>query len=907
MQNQFVRVCFFLTLILGAPLVNATKLPKGVTQVTSAEGITEYRLVNGLKVLLMPDSAKPTVTVNMTYLVGSRFENYGETGMAHLLEHMMFKGTPKIPKIDVEFNQRGMRSNATTSLDRTNFYEQFEARADNLRWAITMEADRMTNSKIAKKDLDSEMTVVRNEYEMDENSPESVMLKRMQSVAFDWHNYGNATIGNRSDIENVNIQHLQAFYHLYYQPDNAVLIVAGKFDANEALSWIARSFGHIPKPTRHLPVFWTVEPTQDGERQFVVRRKGDTQLVMVGYKIPSALHPDNNALSFAADILSDGSTGRLHRTLIDTGKAVDVFNTTVGSVDPGLIVIGAVVKSGDPIEPVRDALVAAIEGFASEPPSADEMERIRRIYRNQAEKIASDPENLSLELSEDIALGDWRYFFQSRDKIDQISRTQVSDVAARYFKRDNRVVGLFIPEDHPQRAEIQASPTMKQVMQGFKAQDAAQAAEVFDPSPANINKRVIKMKIGGLQVALLSKKNKGAVVSVALDLLWGDERSLFGKKMVSALTNKMLMLGNMQYNRVQLDDEFAKLKITGDLYHFETTREHLAAALRLVAQVLKYPTFQESEFEQLKRQIVSNLESLRSDPTALATEALRQHFNHFPKDDWRYNDTIAESIARVNALKLDDLENFHSNFYGASNGELTIVGDMDVPVVTKVIAQEFGDWNSQVQFARIDDAFAAIDPAEINIDTPDKENGSYLARLNLNLDESDPQYPALVIANYIFGGGAELDSVLMQRLRQKDGLSYGAGSALQVNAMDKGGYFQIDAIAAPQNLLQVARDVREELGRVLKVGFSSEQVMRAKSGFIQQEMQDRSEDSQLAGEINEALALSRDMVWMQNFEDKIRSLTTEQVNDAFRTWIHPEKLTVVIAGDKKKEAFQSEK
>ena len=239
MQNQFVRACFFLTLILVTQLACAVTLPKGVTQITSVEGITEYRLTNGLKMLLMPDSAKPTVTVNMTYLVGSRFENYGETGMAHLLEHMMFKGTRKIPKIDAEFNQRGMRSNATTSLDRTNFFEQFEAKGDNLRWAITMEADRMTHSNIAKKDLDSEMTVVRNEYEMGENSPESVMLKRMQSVAFDWHNYGNATIGNRSDIENVNIQHLQAFYHLYYQPDNAVLIVAGKFDVADAIEFEA--------------------------------------------------------------------------------------------------------------------------------------------------------------------------------------------------------------------------------------------------------------------------------------------------------------------------------------------------------------------------------------------------------------------------------------------------------------------------------------------------------------------------------------------------------------------------------------------------------------------------------------------------------------------------------------------
>src|SRR6188768_759362 len=198
-----------------APVAKAAVL-QAPTRVTSVEGITEYRLSNGLRVLLFPDPGKPTITVNVTYLVGSRHENYGETGMAHLLEHLMFKGTPKHRHIDQEFNQRGVRYNGTTWLDRTNYYELFQASDDNLAWAIELEADRMVNSNIARKDLDSEMTVVRNEYESGENSPFRVLLTRMQSIAFDWHSYGRSTIGNRSDIENVRIANLQGFYRTYY-------------------------------------------------------------------------------------------------------------------------------------------------------------------------------------------------------------------------------------------------------------------------------------------------------------------------------------------------------------------------------------------------------------------------------------------------------------------------------------------------------------------------------------------------------------------------------------------------------------------------------------------------------------------------------------------------------------------
>lgn len=892
--------CLAICMVLMHLSAWSAPLPKGVVEFTAAEGITEYRLHNGLKVLLMPDNGKPTVTVNITYLVGSRFENYGETGMAHLLEHMLFKGTPLLPDIDEAFNQRGMRSNASTSLDHTNYFEQFAAGSDNLHWTIKMEADRMVHSRIAKKDLDSEMTVVRNEYEIGENSAEDVMLKRMQSIVFDWHSYGHPTIGNRSDIENVNIAHLQAFYRMYYQPDNAVLMIAGNFDRFKALQWIAAEFGGIPKPARHLPEFWTVEPDQDGERQFVVRRKGDTQIVMAGYKIPAALDPDNTAVSIAAEMLTANPSGRLYRSLVETGKAVDVFNVITGGYAPGLLVIGAVVKNGTALEPVRDALVSAIEHFADDIPGNEELERIRRNCRNRTEKMISDPDVLSLELSDDIALGDWRFFFQRRNRTYQLTAMQISDAAAKYFRRDNRVVGMFIPDDDLQRAKMPASPGLAEVMQNFQPMAVMQSAEVFDTAPENIDRRVQRLTVGGLQVALLAKKNKGATVSVALDLHWGDEKSLAGKKMIAALTDEMLLRGNRMYSRAQLADELSRFKISGDLSQFDTTGDNLSAALTLVGQILKYPTFPAAEFEQLKQQIVADLESQRSDPNALAVQAMHQHFNHYPENDWRYHASIEESIAAVKAARLEDLESFHRSFYGASHGELSIVGDIDVPVVTEVIQRVFGQWPSPAAYARIDDVYVYADAAQFHIDTPGKENGFYLGQISLDMNDSHKDYPALVVANYIFGGGAELDSRLMVRLRQKQGLSYSGGSTLEIDGTPDAGYLQIEATAAPNNLDRVAAAVLEELKRARRDGFTAAEVAHAKSGFLQLQVQIRSEDDQLSLELNRNQFLGRGFLWARTFEERIKALTVDQVNAAFRTWIEPDRLTVVIAGDEQK-------
>jgi len=888
-----------ITVATGATAAKAPALPKGFTLGPSVEGITEYRMANGLKVLLFPDSSKPTVTVNVTYLVGSRHENYGETGMAHLLEHLMFKGAPKNRNVPQQFSQRGMEYNGTTALDRTNYYEVFQAGDDNLQWALQMEAERMTRAFIAKKDLDSEMTVVRNEYESGENSPSGVLFKRMQSMGFDWHSYGRSTIGNRSDIENVKIENLQAFYRTWYQPDNAVLLVAGKFDPARTLAWIARDFGAIPKPKRSLPTFWTVEPTQDGERTFAVRRHGDVQMVALGYKVPAALHEDSDMLSFASDILGASATGRLHKLLVETGKASEVFSFGQTGYAPGMQYFGAVVRKGDPIEPVREAMTAAVEDFVAHPPTAAEMERVRRNYTNEIEKSLNDPQQVGVALSEAIALGDWRVFFVGRERIATISAEEVAAAAGRYYRRDNRVTGYFIPDDQPRRAQIPAAPSVAAVLKDFKPKAATQTSEDFDPSQANILKRTTLTKVGGLKLALLPKKNRGEAVSVDLRLHWGDEKNLFGKGVIPSMTNAMLLRGTSKYTREQLSDAFDKLKISGGLQQFETTRANLPEALRLVAHVLREASFPQSEFEQLRQQWLVGIESSRNEPQAVAGRVLGEYFNPWPKGDIRAAQTIDEEIAAVKAVTLDEVKAFHRDFYGASQGELAIVGDFDAQAVTPLVEELFGKWPSRASYAPLADRNASVKPLKKMVDVPDKENGVLVSRLNLDLNIDDPQYPALMLANFIFGDGG-LESRLMNRIRQKDGLSYGGGSSLGAGDLDRAGSFSISAIAAPQNLARLDAATREELSRAVEKGFTAAELARAKSGLMQQRVQNRAQDAILASGWVNFLYLGQTFAWSEQFEKKLMAVTLPELNSTFRKYIDPAALSVVIAGDKKK-------
>ncbi|HEX7252084.1 MAG TPA: pitrilysin family protein, partial [Thermoanaerobaculia bacterium] len=346
-------------------------------KITEVEGITEYRLANGLQVLLFPDPTKPTVTVNVTYKVGSRQENYGETGMAHLLEHLMFKGCTRHRNIPQELTTHGTRPNGSTSYDRTNYFEIFQASEENLRWALDLEADRMVHSFISKTDLDSEMTVVRNEFEAGENDPESILTERVLSTAYLWHAYGRSPIGARSDIERVPIERLQAFYRTYYQPDNAVLLVAGRFEEKKTLGAIVSTFGAIPKPRRVLPEPYTAEPTQDGERSVTLRRVGDVQALAVAYHVPSGSHPDAAPLQLLAEILAATPSGRLYKSLVEGQKASSVSDYFPLLHDAGFLMFQAEVRQESSLAEAEKTTRETIDAILKSPAAKEELDRAR--------------------------------------------------------------------------------------------------------------------------------------------------------------------------------------------------------------------------------------------------------------------------------------------------------------------------------------------------------------------------------------------------------------------------------------------------------------------------------------------------------------------------------------------------
>ena len=445
-----------------------------------------------------------------------------------------------------------------------------------------------------------------------------------------------------------------------------------------------------------------------------------------------------------------------------------------------------------------------------------------------------------------------------------------------------------------------AAPDVQALLKGFNPKQDTSLAEVFDPSPANIDKRTMQRQLGGLAVALLPKKTRGETVNMSLRLRWGDEKSLFGQQAISAMTLGMTMAGTPKYSKVQLADEMSKLKISGGVTNFETTRANLGAAIALAGYVMRNLTFPEKEFETLRKQTIASLEASRNEPGAQASRALALQFNPYPRGDFRAAQTLDETIASFNAVTLAQVKAFYQQFYGASRGELAVVGDFDADNVAQQIAAAFTGWVSSTPYVRMTPVYADVKPKRSQINTPDKESGTYLARLDVPINDTHPDYPALLLANYIFGGGTGLDSRLAKRVRQKDGLSYGVNSQLSINSLDRAGRFSISASAAPQNMARVEAAIAEEVERATKEGFTPDEVSRAQSGLRQQRLQGRTRDGNLAGALAQNLYLQRNFKRSQELDDALAKLSAGDVNTAFARYIQAASLSVVMALDEAK-------
>jgi zinc protease len=918
----------------------AQTLPPGVQKKASMGGITEYDFPNGLKVLLYPNPANPEITINVTYLVGSRHEGYGETGMAHLLEHLDFIETTNGRQIKNEITAHATNWNGTTSQDRTNYYETVPATDDQLKWALGLEADRMVNVKFTKKILDTEMTVVRNEFERGENSPQSILRERVEATAYLWHNYGKSTIGSKDDLENVPVERPAAFYHKYYRPDNAVLVLTGRLDETKTLQFVMDAFGKIPKPAQPLTADYTVEPPQDGERYVELRRVGTGQEVIVAYHGPAAAHLDTAALQVLSGIMNGGGggrggrggrggggggEGRLSKALVDTKIAESANMGTRAQHDPCLITLTASLNKDQSLDAAKKALEDTLEDVIKNPPAKEEIERVRtNLLRGLDRNLGNAQQIATGALNEAIAQGDWRLMFLAHDRLEDVGPSDVLRVAKAYFKPSNRTVGYYIPDAAPDRTVVPATPNIESLVGNYTSKANVTHAEVFDPTPEAIERRVVRSKLAnGMKVVILPKKTERDEVTAAIELRFGDQNSLKGQNAAAQFAGSLVARGGTKsHTREQLTEEMRKLDANIAISaggggggggrggrggggggsgtssanaNITAPAKNFAAAMKLAVEMLKEPAYPEKEFDLQRTQRIKNLELPQTEPTQLANETLQRHLSPWVKGDLLYNQTRPEQIAELQKVTLADVQKFHDQFWGANFGVVSVVGPIDPAEVQKQAANLLGNWNTSMVYKQVEAKYKKVGSINTKIETPDKANAQFEAGVRFAMSETDPDYPAMLLAGYMFGG--PITSHVSDRIRNREGLSYGANARVAIPTEGDSALLSATVSLNPVNGPKVEFSYVDELKRTLKEGFTAVEFGEAKKVYLNRLLLARSQDGGLMNTLAQHETRGRTMQWDAQLEQKIAALTLDDVNAAFRKHIDAAAVSIVKAGD----------
>ncbi len=568
-------------------------------------------------------------------------------------------------------------------------------------------------------------------------------------------------------------------------------------------------------------------------------------------------------------------------------------------------------------------MIQTIEAVATDPPTREEVERVRTGLLRNLEDNLSDPQSIATgALNTAISQGDWRLMFLQHDRLKDVQPADLVRVAKTYFKASNRTVGYYIPDAAPDRTVVPETPDLVALLKDYKSSVVISRGESFDPTPANIESRLARSKLpNGMKLVVLQKKTANDMVTAVIDLRFGDGATLAGRNAAAQFAGSLINSGTRSKTRQQLADEMQKLNArivvsggggfggrgggrgapTGGGGVFSASANisapaaNFTAALRLAVEMLKEPACPADEFDRVLSQRIKALENPPTEPTQLATETLTRHLSPWVKGDALYNATREEQLAELKKVTLDDVKKFHDQFYGANYGVFAVVGPVDQAAVQKAAAELLGNWNTSMAYQPMAAAYKKVAPIHQKIETPDKANAQFEAGVRFRMSEDDPDYPAMLLAGYMFGG--PITSRISDRIRNREGLSYGANARVAIPAEGDSALLSGTVSFNPVNGPKVEASFKDELAKTLRDGFTAAEVAEAKKAYLESRMVSRSQDAALPALLATEEQYGRTMKWDEQLEARIRSLTPEQINAAFRKHVDPAALSIVKAGD----------
>lgn len=901
----------------------------------AATGITEYKLKsNGLSVLLAERHASPVVTVMVVYKVGSRNEAVGYTGSTHFLEHMMFKGTAKHDPlkgtgIDDVLKPTGAINNATTYYDRTLYYEVAPSTA--LSTCLELEADRMQGALLRDSDRKSEMTVVRNELERNENYASTILDTLVFATAYREHPYHHPVIGWRSDVEGVPIERLRQFYKEFYYPDNATLVVIGDFKTQEALNTISQYFGKVPKSPKPVPKVYTVEPPQEGERRFVVQRGDELPKVMIGFHIPKATDKDTWPLEVLASVLGDQSrqSSRLYKSLIDSGLASQVSAYNYSMRDPGLFTLFGSATPKTELPVIEKALKAEITKLAKEPVSDTELERAKKAVWKKLKLDAADPSGLATQIAEAIAVADWQWWLSIEQKVKAVTKDDLQRVAAKYFSDKNSTTGYYLPRekneetkkeppstDAPKPASLLAPmmeeysafsplPVKPETAKSEKiATGATQAASAGQATIASKVKK--KILANGLTVLVYPIPGSG-IAAVAGKIKGGQSYKPVDKTLVPEFVSEMLTKGSKGLSKEALADQIENFgthfspDIENFFAEFKSTvvSEDLGQYLKMVSTVLQDPDFSEAELEKAKKIKESELQDALSETSELAANNLLH--NLYKPESVYYQKSFPQQTDELKTITVDDLRNFHDKYYSPNNTVLAIVGDVNPDKAFQLAESAFSDWRKKPASPSIAEKpiqWSAPKEKMFSVPVPDKSSVDIVMGRPVPISITSPDFHASQVANAVLGHDTIASRLAV--IREKHGLTYGVSSSFMDNA-EKNSPWIVQLTVNPENTDKAMTLVKQIITDYRKTGVTKPElqteVKRLAGEYVVYRMRT---PEQIADALTKYELLGLGPEFMDKHPQKLLQVTKDQVDEFVSKYMNINDMVTSVAGSIKK-------
>jgi zinc protease len=884
-------------LVLSTPSIaksiGAEPKAASLTQLDAkAAAFSSYLLPNGFKVILVPFPTAANTRVELLVKTGSKLEGYGETGMAHLLEHMLFKSAGQRRNLKSDLTALGAIWNGTTNADRTSFFETVAAEPEKIDEAIHIEADRFIRASFTKEDLASEMSVVRNELEQNDSDPNSLVMRALQRQSYFWHGYSRPTIGARTDIEDAPFSVLQAFHKKHYRSDNAALIVSGNFDTQRVLDLASLLFSQASNPTSPKIGSWTREETRAITNRSELFLPTGKTIAASAWKLPGSTERQTYAFELAADTVCDQDWGSLRKELVLERKIA--ITTACGAqiqADYSLMLSSATAGKEANAETLSQALHDHIETAAAKGIGKDQLERARLTELNAFERLETSHEALASMLSKAEVAGDWRLYFWQRDTVKTLTLDEVNAAFRKWAVGVNRSDVLLRNADGIEAPRLPNSTEVKNLLAG---KDWPATTNLADPIPTSANelaKATIMIPLDGTlaRAALLSRQTQGDLAWIVLNNDYGNESALSGRRTAGAIANILMNYGGAGLSRDELSAKMDALQARWSMslggIALEAPRRNIDSALDILLSVWTSPALPKSEFERIKAAAIARIEANFKDPIQVAASATGMRFDNYPDRHPFKPHSMEQQLAEYETLSFSNVSSCVDDFSGIAQIRLAMVGNFTPQDVQSVWSRLRKLPKAMVPYERVKslEAPSVVDTTSIDVAMPERPNASIAGSTLLRITDNSPDFPALRIAVKVFGGDA--DSRIWKKLREREGLAYSVGMNLSGNSFEPRSRLMIQASAASDKAEAAQVSLKEELTMALEYGFSEQEVERAKRAWLQERKTSLRSERTFADDLAQGLYTGRDYAWLVSFDESIARLTAKEVSVAFRKYL----------------------